>query len=216
MKLNLSFPVNGTNKVVEIEDEKKLAIFYDKRMSQEVPLDVLGEEFTGYVAKITGGNDKQGFPMYQGVLVPHRVRLLMKPGNKCYTPRREGEFKRKSVRGCIVSHDLSALSLCITKKGLADLPGLTDATNPRRLGPKRASNIRKMFNLEKTDDVRKFVVRRSVTTKGGHTKSKAPKIQRLVTAQTIQRKRHLQKVKMANWRRSIAEAKEYKTKYGRA
>ena len=50
------------------------------------------------------------------------------------------------------------------------LPGM-DKYVPRRLGPKRASKIRKMFNLEKGDDVRKYVVRREVT-KGDKTRSK--------------------------------------------
>lgn len=37
------------------------------------------------------------------------------------------------------------------------LPGLTDTEKPRMRGPKRASKIRKLFNLEKADDVRKYV-----------------------------------------------------------
>lgn len=36
---------------------------------------------------------------------------------------------------------------------------------PKRLGPKRATKIRRFFNLEKKDDVRKFVIRREVTSK---------------------------------------------------
>ena len=52
---------------------------------------------------ILGGNDKQGFPMKQGVLTPQRVRLLLSKGQSCYRERRDGERKRKSVRGCIVS-----------------------------------------------------------------------------------------------------------------
>ena len=32
--------------------------FYDKRMGTEVDGEVLGEEFKGYLFKITGGNDK--------------------------------------------------------------------------------------------------------------------------------------------------------------
>lgn len=47
-------------------------------MGQEIDGEVLGEEFKGYIFKITGGNDKQGFPMKQGVLVNGRVRLLLK------------------------------------------------------------------------------------------------------------------------------------------
>lgn len=66
-----------------------------------------------------GGQDKQGFPMKQGVLVPGRVRLLMKPGDSCFRGygRRTGERRRKSVRGCIVSPDLSVLNLMIVKQG---------------------------------------------------------------------------------------------------
>lgn len=41
--------------------------------------------------------------MKQGVLTPQRVRLLLSKGQSCYRERRDGERKRKSVRGCIVS-----------------------------------------------------------------------------------------------------------------
>ena len=75
------------------------------------------------------------------------------------------------MRGCIVSQDLSVLNLVIVKKGENDLPGLTDTEKPRMRGPKRASKIRKLFNLSKEDDVRKYVntYRRSFTTKSGMT-----------------------------------------------
>jgi len=118
------------------------------------------------VFKISGGNDKQGFPMKQGVLTSARVRLLLSKGHSCYRPRREGERKRKSVRGCVVSSELSVLNLVVVKKGPADIPGLTDSQKPRRLGPKRASKIRKLFNLTKKDDVRDYVVKRRIVKDG--------------------------------------------------
>lgn len=37
-------------------------------MGAEVEADALGNEWKGYVVRISGGNDKQGFPMKQGVL----------------------------------------------------------------------------------------------------------------------------------------------------
>ena len=37
-------------------------------MDTEVAADVLAEEWKGYVVQISGRNDKQGFPMKQGVL----------------------------------------------------------------------------------------------------------------------------------------------------
>ncbi|EGA63307.1 Rps6bp [Saccharomyces cerevisiae FostersO] len=125
--------------------------------------------------------------MKQGVLLPTRIKLLLTKNVSCYRPRRDGERKRKSVRGAIVGPDLAVLALVIVKKGEQELEGLTDTTVPKRLGPKRANNIRKFFGLSKEDDVRDFVIRREVT-KGEKTYTKAPKIQRLVTPQRLQRK----------------------------
>jgi small subunit ribosomal protein S6e len=137
-------------------------VFYEKKISQEVSADSLGDEWKGYVFRITGGNDKQGFPMKQGILLPYRVKLLLADGHSCYRPRRTGERKRKSVRGCIVGPDIAVLSLVIVKQGEGEIAGLTDNILPKRLGPKRATKIRKFFNLGKEDDVRKYVVRREV------------------------------------------------------
>merc|ERR1712146_555088 len=180
------------------------------RMSQEVDADSLGDEFKGYRFQITGGNDKQGFPMMQGVLCADRVRLLLKKGSKCYRQRRTGEMKRKSVRGCIVSHDLSVLNLVVVKKGDATIPGLTDEPRPVRLGPKRVNKIRKLFNLDEGDDVRKFVVRRKITTKNGKEYKKAPKIQRLVTPVQLQRKRHRIALKRQRAEKNKKELASYK------
>merc|ERR1711988_309175 len=109
----------------------------------------------------------------------------------CYRPRREGERKRKSVRGCIVDGNMGFLNLAIVKKGEGEIPGLTDNTIPRRLGPKRASKIRKLFNLSKDDNVCQYVIKRPLPAKEGKKqKYKAPKVQRLVTPIMLQRKRH--------------------------
>mmetsp|Transcript_14683 Transcript_14683/g.39336 ORF Transcript_14683/g.39336 Transcript_14683/m.39336 type:complete len:201 (+) Transcript_14683:1-603(+) len=160
-----------------------------------------------------GGQDKQGFAMKQGVLTNTRVRLLLDKGvSGCRgKAMRNGERKRKTVRGCIVSHDISVLNLMIVKKGEAEVEGLTDKFIPRRLGPKRANNIRKLFALSKQDDVRKFVIRREVPSKkeGAKPKSKAPKIQRLVTPLTLQRKRRRSALNKKTLVKNKALAAEY-------
>lgn len=210
MKINIACPSTALQKIIEIDDEKRLIQFYGRRMAQEVDGEVLGDEFKGYVFRISGGNDKQGFPMRQGILTNTRVRLLMSKGDKTYRPRRAGERKRKSVRGCIVGADISVLNLVITKIGEATVPGLTDDSMPRRLGPKRANNIRKLFNLSKEDDVTKYVISRTFTNKKGKTITKSPKIQRLVTPLTLQRKR-ARKAKLVNSiKRNQVEAAAYK------
>merc|ERR1712212_805549 len=209
MKLNIAYPATGCQKLIEVDDERKLRAFYEKRMAAECAADCLGDEWKGYVVRISGGNDKQGFPMKQGILTAGRVKLLLDKNHSCFRPRRSGERKRKSVRGCIVDGQLSVLALVVIKKGEQDIPGLTDKTIPRRLGPKRASKIRKLFNLSKEDDVRQYVVRRPLPEKDGKkAKSKAPKIQRLVTPVVLQRKRArfaLKKKRVTNKREAHAE-----------
>jgi len=187
----------------------KLRAFFDKRISHEVEGEALGDDFKGYVFKISGGNDKEGFAMKQGILTTQRVRLLLSKGHSMYRPRKRGERKRKSVRGCIVSGELSVLNLVVVKKGDGEIPGLTDTVKPRRLGPKRASRIRKLFNLEKDDDVRKFVIRRQITKGEKKPYFKAPKIQRLVTPQRLQRKRHFVSVRRQKYEASKKAAEEY-------
>lgn len=78
-------------------------------------------------------------------------------------------------------------------------------------GPKRASKIRKLFNLTKDDDVRTYVntYRRNFETKTGKKASKAPKIQRLVTPLVLQRKRARKAIK----RSKITKKKEVTAEY---
>merc|ERR1711957_944404 len=77
---------------------------------------------------------------------------------------------------------------------------ITGKDHANRLGKKRRNNILKFYALDKKDDVRKYVVRRSfekktkdgeaITRKNGDkTFYKAPKVQRMITETKIRRKK---------------------------
>ncbi|ELW48289.1 40S ribosomal protein S6 [Tupaia chinensis] len=170
MKLNISFPATGCQKLIEVDDERKLYTFHEKRMATEVAADALGEEWRGYVVRISGGNDKQGFPMKQSILTHGCVHLLLRE---------------------------------------KDIPGLTDTTVPHLLGPKRASRIRKLFNLSKENDVHQYVVRKPLNKEGKKPRTKAPKIQCLVTPHVLQHKHRCIALKKQHTKKNKEEAAEY-------
>lgn len=86
-------------------------------------------------------------------------------------------------------HGPDAVSVSVVA-GEGEIPGLTDELKPKMRGPKRASKIRKLYNLSKDDDVRQAVKLHSrKIEKDGKSIIKVPKIQRLVTPAALQRKR---------------------------
>jgi len=212
MKLNIAYPQYRSQQMLEIDDEKKMRIFYDKRISEEVPADPLGDDFKGYVFKITGGFDKQGFAMKQGILLNHRTRLLMDGRTGFYHPKRSGCRKRKSIRGCITGADISTVNVIIVKRGPKDLVKLTDkeSDRPSTRGPKRANHIRKVWGLKKTDDVRPYVVKRKIPGKDGKKdKFKSPKIQRLITPALRHRTARAVTLKKRRHEKSLKDASDY-------
>jgi small subunit ribosomal protein S6e len=52
----------------------------------------------GYTLKITGGSDKNGFPMRKDVEGPRRIKSLL-AGGIGFNPKRDGQRRRKTVRG---------------------------------------------------------------------------------------------------------------------
>ena len=84
---------------------------------------------------------------------------------------------------------------------------------PRRLGPKRASKIRKMFNLSKQDDVCRYVIRKPLPIREGSkdkkAKTKAPKIQRLITPSSRQHFRQKRALKVKRAIKNKEEKAEY-------
>eukprot|EP00008_Paramoeba_atlantica_P003152 CAMPEP_0201491576 /NCGR_PEP_ID=MMETSP0151_2-20130828/30324_1 /ASSEMBLY_ACC=CAM_ASM_000257 /TAXON_ID=200890 /ORGANISM="Paramoeba atlantica, Strain 621/1 / CCAP 1560/9" /LENGTH=281 /DNA_ID=CAMNT_0047877989 /DNA_START=58 /DNA_END=903 /DNA_ORIENTATION=+ len=219
MKLLIADPSTGGTKSVDIEDDHlRKANLSDYRMGQEMEGHIFDEAFAGYKFRITGGQDKDGFPMKQGVMTASRVRLLLQPGTVGFQKwrARKGERRRRSVRGCILGGDLATLALTVTKKGEKDIAGVTDVSVPLRLGPKRANKIRKLFGLT-TQPVTKYVVRRTIpekdrSEKGGkniRSYTKAPKIQRLIVPSILRRRKAKLEEKKARVVRSAAERKEY-------
>ena len=145
MKLNIAYGRHGTVKAFDVsEDQVRKGNLIGKRLGAEVDGTAFGDQFTGYVFKIRGGSDTEGFPMVYGVAAPARVSLLLKRGACGYNAfrGRSGERRRKAIRGDIFGEDIAVLNVSVSKVGEEAIEGVTDESKPRRLGPKRVSAIR--------------------------------------------------------------------------
>jgi len=70
----------------------------------------------GYELQITGGTDRDGFPMRSDIAGSGRTSVLLTAGTG-FSPRRLGERRRKMVRGSRVSEAIVQLNVMIAKRG---------------------------------------------------------------------------------------------------
>lgn len=96
-------------------------LFVGRKIGDTVKLDEIG--LTGFEAEITGGSDKQGFPM-NGSVKGHGRRKIFFAGGVGFKPKRDGERRRVSVRGNTISENISQVNLKVTKEGSVNIDEL--------------------------------------------------------------------------------------------
>jgi len=112
-QLNIGNPESGKTFKTIIEGGKATNLI-GKRISEEIDGGPIG--FPGYLFKITGGSDKDGFPMKSNLEGPIRKRILATHGPG-FNIKERGLKKRKLVRGNAVSDDIYQINMKITKMG---------------------------------------------------------------------------------------------------
>jgi small subunit ribosomal protein S6e len=70
----------------------------------------------GFEFQITGGSDKEGFPMRKDISGTKRIRVLVS-GGPGFRPKEKGEKKRKSMRGNQISEDIAQINCKVVKHG---------------------------------------------------------------------------------------------------
>jgi len=106
---------------VESDDAKQIV---NLSIGDEFDGNVIGLE--GYTLKITGGSDKNGFPMRSDISGPRRVKSLL-TGGIGYNPKVDGVKRRKTLRGNTISEDIVQVNTIVTKSGSQTLK---DILNP--------------------------------------------------------------------------------------
>lgn len=112
-KIVINDPTTGKSYQSEF-DQSKLGSLVGKKIGDEIEGGFFG--LGGYTLRVTGGTDKQGFPMRPGIHKTGRTSLLLK-GGQGYAGRRKGVRRRKTVAGELISDEIEQLNLTIVKKG---------------------------------------------------------------------------------------------------
>ncbi|MEM5843521.1 MAG: 30S ribosomal protein S6e [Candidatus Aenigmatarchaeota archaeon] len=104
-----------SKKAYQIEIDQSMAPqLIGKKIGDIIDGNIIG--LSGYELQITGGTDKDGFPMHPNIdgAVKKRVLLSSPP---CFHPEKKGERKKKTVRGNTISSDITQINTKIIKKG---------------------------------------------------------------------------------------------------
>jgi len=111
-KLVVSDPEEGTSKVVELE-ENRTSPLIGRRIGEV--LDGSVADLPGQKVQITGGSDKDGFPMRPSVHGGVRRRVILS-GGVGFNPHTDGERRRKTVRGNVVTDEIVQINMKIVEK----------------------------------------------------------------------------------------------------
>ena len=95
-----------------------------KKINDEV--DGIFVSLPGYKLQITGGTDKDGFPMRHDVPGSARRRLLLSRGLG-YKPKERGKRKKKSVRGNTINQEIVQVNMKVMKPGAKPIEDLVKA-----------------------------------------------------------------------------------------
>lgn len=97
----------------QLEQDKAISLV-GKKIDEEISGDIFG--ISGYTLKITGGSDKDGFPMRPTIQGQGRKKALL-TGPPGFHPTFKGERRRKIVRGNTISQEIVQINCKVVKKG---------------------------------------------------------------------------------------------------
>jgi small subunit ribosomal protein S6e len=111
-KIIVSDPETGTSRVIELEETRAVPLI-GRKIGDVIDGSVV--DLPGHKAQIIGGSDKDGFPMRRDVHGGVRRRVILS-GGVGFNPQNEGERRRKTVRGNVITDEVVQLNMKIVEK----------------------------------------------------------------------------------------------------
>jgi small subunit ribosomal protein S6e len=111
-KIIVSDPQTGTSKVVELE-EARAAPFIGRKIGET--MDGAAVDMPATKVQIMGGSDKDGVPIRPNVHGGVRRQVVLS-GGVGFNPKKEGQRKRKAVRGNIITDEIAQINMKIVEQ----------------------------------------------------------------------------------------------------
>jgi len=111
-KIIVSDPETGKSKTLEVEGARAVPLV--ARKLGEV-IDGAAVGMSGHKLQITGGSDKDGFPMRPNAHGGVRISVILSEGVG-FRSNRAGERQRKTLRGNVITEEIVQINMKIVKK----------------------------------------------------------------------------------------------------
>mgnify|MGYP006268350907 CR=1 FL=1 len=111
-KVIVSDPSDSKSKVVELDGARAVPLI-GRRLGESVDGSVVG--MAGLKLQVTGGSDKDGFPMRPNIHGGVRIGVVLSKGVG-FHPDREGERQRKTIRGNMITEEIVQVNVKVVEK----------------------------------------------------------------------------------------------------
>jgi len=111
-KVIVSDPEGGKSKVVELDGARAVPLI-GRKLGETVDGSVVG--MSGKKLQLTGGSDKDGFPMRHNIHGGVRISVVVSK-SVGFHPTREGERQRKTLRGNVITEDIVQVNAKVVEK----------------------------------------------------------------------------------------------------
>lgn len=112
LKVIISDPESGKSNAVELE-ETRVHPLLGRKIGETIDGSIVG--LSGHKVQITGGSDKDGFPMRPNVHGGVRRKVILS-GGVGFNPPSEGARKRKTIRGNVITDEIVQVNMKIVEK----------------------------------------------------------------------------------------------------
>jgi len=137
-KVIVSDPKGGKSKVVELEGARAVPLI-GRKLGETVDGSVVG--MSGKKLQVTGGSDKDGFPMRHNIHGGVRVSVIVSK-SVGFHPQREGERQRKTLRGNVITEDIVQVNAKVVEKvKRAERPKKTKKVKAEEIEPEKVEKV---------------------------------------------------------------------------